>query len=199
MNTMTYKGYAAKVDFDAEDEVFTGRIAGIRDVVGFHADTVADLKAAFHEAVDDYVETCKKVGKKPQKPYSGNIMLRVDPNVHSRVAIAAELAGKSLNEWGEAVLDRAAAVEVVTLAKAAQSSGSPLFGFAEGDMAAWHKQLREGSRLFVPLPSRRDEELQNILVEMLTVEQPLVTSAVSAKSAPSKKPRPARERRSSAA
>lgn len=108
MKGMLYKGYAARIEFDGDDEIFTGKIAGIRDVIGFHADTVSDLKAAFHEAVDDYVETCKKVGKEPQKPYSGNLMLRVDPEVHSRAAIAAELAGKSLNEWGEEVLSKAA-------------------------------------------------------------------------------------------
>ena len=109
MNAMTYRGYAARIEFDAEDEIFTGRIAGIRDVVGFHAQTVDDLKQAFHEAVDDYVATCEKLGQSPQKPYSGNLMLRVDPEVHSRAAMAAELAGKSLNQWSEEVL--AAAVE----------------------------------------------------------------------------------------
>lgn len=101
MNTMTYKGYAATVQYDDEDGIFFGRLAGIRDGVGFHADTVADLKAAFHEAVDDYIETCAKIGKDPQKPYSGQIMVRVDPQVHARAALAAELAGKSLAKWTE--------------------------------------------------------------------------------------------------
>jgi predicted HicB family RNase H-like nuclease len=55
-----YKGYSARVEFDDEDEIFVGRIAGINDVVGFHADTVEDLKAAFHEAVDDYLATCAR-------------------------------------------------------------------------------------------------------------------------------------------
>ncbi|MER9236181.1 type II toxin-antitoxin system HicB family antitoxin [Mesorhizobium sp. M0622] len=108
MNAMTYKGYSARIDYDDDDEIFFGRIAGIRDGVSFHAETVAELKAAFHEAVDDYVETCAKIGKSPQKPYSGNLMLRVDPSVHSKVALAAEVAGKSLNQWGEEVLREAA-------------------------------------------------------------------------------------------
>ena len=108
MKAMSYKGYAARIEFDAEDEIFTGRIAGIRDVVGFHADNVSDLKEAFHEAVDDYLATCAKAGKSPQKPYSGNLMLRVGADVHSKVAIAAELSGKSLNQWGEEVLSEAA-------------------------------------------------------------------------------------------
>jgi predicted HicB family RNase H-like nuclease len=108
MKAMNYKGYAARVEFDAEDEIFTGRIAGIRDVIGFHADNVADLKEAFHEAVDDYLDACTKTGKEPQRPYSGNLMLRVGPEVHSKAALAAELSGKSLNQWGEEVLAEAA-------------------------------------------------------------------------------------------
>ena len=58
MNTMTYKGYAAKIDYSDEDQCFVGRIAGIRDVIGFHADNVADLRIAFEEAVDDYIAYC---------------------------------------------------------------------------------------------------------------------------------------------
>lgn len=107
-NTMTYKGYAARVEYDDEDGILTGRIAGIRDGIGFHAESVEELKKAFHEAVDDYVETCTKIGKKPQKPYSGRVMFRVDPEVHRKAALAAELSGKSLNQWAEDVLNRAA-------------------------------------------------------------------------------------------
>jgi predicted HicB family RNase H-like nuclease len=105
---MAYKGYSARIEYDDEDRIFFGRLAGIRDGVGFHADTVADLRAAFEEAVDDYLETCAKVGKEPQKPYSGKMMFRVRAEVHQRAALAAELAGKSLNQWAEEVLDRAA-------------------------------------------------------------------------------------------
>ena len=86
----------------------SGRIAGIRDGVGFHADSVEALRQAFLEAVEDYIETCAKVGKEPQKAYSGRMMFRVSPEVHRKAALAAELAGKSLNQWAEEVLDRAA-------------------------------------------------------------------------------------------
>ncbi len=105
---MTYKGYSARIDYDDEDGIFFGKIAGIRDGVGFHADTVADLRKAFHEAVDDYVATCAKVGKSPQKPYSGQIMVRVAPEVHAAAARAAELDGKSLAKWTEETLRTAA-------------------------------------------------------------------------------------------
>ena len=107
--TMTFKGYAARIEYSDEDAAFVGRIAGISDGVGFHADTVEGLRAAFHEAVDDYLETCSRIGKEPQKSHSGQVMFRVSPDVHRRAALAAELAGKSLNQWAEDVLDRAAA------------------------------------------------------------------------------------------
>jgi predicted HicB family RNase H-like nuclease len=107
-NVMSYKGYAARVEYDDDDGIITGRIAGIRDGAGFHAATVEDLRSAFHEAVDDYIETCAKIGKEPQKAYSGQVMFRVSPEVHRKAALAAELSGKSLNQWAEEVLDRAA-------------------------------------------------------------------------------------------
>ena len=107
-NVMTYKGYSARIEYDDEDELFFGRLAGIRDGVSFHGDTVAELKAAFHEAVDDYVETCSRIGKTPQKPFSGKVMFRIDPETHRRAALAAELAGVSLNQWAEQVINKVA-------------------------------------------------------------------------------------------
>lgn len=108
MNTMSYNSYHARIEYDDEDEIFFGKIAGISDIIGFHAENVAELKKAFHEAVDDYIDTCRRIGKEPQKPYSGKMMFRVDPEVHRRAAMAAELAGKSLNQWAEETLEKAA-------------------------------------------------------------------------------------------
>jgi predicted HicB family RNase H-like nuclease len=107
-NSMTWKGYSARVEYDDEDGIFTGRIAGISDVIGFHAESVEGLRASFHEAVEDYLETCAKLGKAPDKIYSGQVMFRVSPEVHRKAALAAELSGKSLNQWAEDVLSRAA-------------------------------------------------------------------------------------------
>ena len=107
-NVLKHRGYAARIEFDAEDRIFFGRIAGIGDGVSFHADTVEALVEAFEEAVDDYLETCRRAGKAPDKPYSGVVYLRVDPGVHAEAAIAAQLAGKSLNQFGEEALRKAA-------------------------------------------------------------------------------------------
>ena len=107
-NVLKHNGYQARVEFDAEDGVFVGRIAGIDDIVSFHSDTVEGLVAAFEEAVDDYLDTCKRIGKRPDKSYSGNVYLRVHEETHARVAKAAELAGVSLNQFGEEALELAA-------------------------------------------------------------------------------------------
>lgn len=107
MNTMTYKGYTARVELDERDAIFVGRLLGITDVIGFHGDTVADLRAAFEEAVEDYLDTCTKLGKVPLKPASGNLMLRIPPEVHAKAQITAQARGKSLNQWASEVLAEA--------------------------------------------------------------------------------------------
>ena len=107
--TLQYRGYRATVAFDADDTILTGRIAGINDVVGFHADDAAGLVSAFHEAVDDYLTTCASVGKAPEKTYSGRVMVRIDPAVHARAALAAQLSHVSLNQFSEEALAALAA------------------------------------------------------------------------------------------
>lgn len=106
--SMTYKGYSARIEYAADDELFVGHIAGITDIIGFHADTVAGLKAEFASAVDSYLDACAEIGKSPQKSYSGKLMLRINPGTHAKAVVAAKLAGKSLNEWGEEALNAAA-------------------------------------------------------------------------------------------
>ena len=108
MNALRYKGYMARIEFDADDELFVGHIAAINDIVGFHADTVEALKTAFHEAVDDYLDACRASGKSPEKPYSGKVMFRISPEIHAKAALAAQLQGVSLNLWAEKALKDAA-------------------------------------------------------------------------------------------
>lgn len=108
MNSMKYKGYAARIEFDGDDRIFVGHLAGIRDIIGFHGSSVEELEAAFHEAVDDYLTACAKLGQQPHAPASGKVLLRVPPEVHSAAIMAAESEGKSLNQWATHVLAEAA-------------------------------------------------------------------------------------------
>jgi predicted HicB family RNase H-like nuclease len=107
-NTMNWRGYAARVEFDEEDGLFVGHIAGIRDTVGFHADTVDGLRAAFQEAVEDYLETCAATERDPDRAFSGQMLFWVPPEVDRRAARTEELEGKSLSQLAAEVLDRAA-------------------------------------------------------------------------------------------
>ena len=104
---MNYKGFSARIEYSDEDGCFIGRVAGIQDVIGFHGQSVAKLRAAFKESIDDYLETCARVGKQPNKPYSGQFRLRLSPDLHARVALAAESKGKSLNTLITDLIERA--------------------------------------------------------------------------------------------
>ncbi|RLB86150.1 MAG: toxin-antitoxin system HicB family antitoxin [Deltaproteobacteria bacterium] len=106
MKGMNHKGYFAKVEFDYEDHIFVGHIIGIRDVIGFHGESVTELETAFQEAVDNYLAACNELGQEPNKPYSGNLMLRIPSEIHAAVASAAEASGKSINQWAAGVLDK---------------------------------------------------------------------------------------------
>lgn len=106
-NTMSYKGYLARIEFDPRDNIFVGHLLGIADQISFHGEAVSELIAAFHAAVDHYLDDCAKTGRAPEKPASGKLMLRIRPEVHAAAAIAAKASGKSLNQWADEVLERA--------------------------------------------------------------------------------------------
>jgi len=108
MNMMKYKGYVARIEYDEEDRIFVGHLAGIKDIVGFHGSTVNELERAFHESVDNYLAISEETGRRPQKPYSGNLMLRIPPEVHAAVATAAQIHGKSINQWASDTLKKEA-------------------------------------------------------------------------------------------
>ena len=107
MNTMSHKGYTARVDFDDRDNIFVGRVLGIRNMISFHGETVAGLRREFEAAVEDYLRDCKQQGLKPEKPASGKLLLRVPPEVHGAALVAAQAAGKSLNQWATELLQEA--------------------------------------------------------------------------------------------
>ncbi|GFM35911.1 type II toxin-antitoxin system HicB family antitoxin [Desulfovibrio psychrotolerans] len=99
MNAMKYKGYYAKVEFVSEDRIFVGHIIGIKDIVGFHGESVSELEQSFHEAVDNYLSACASIGQQPDRPYSGRLTLRLSPEVHAAVVAAAETTNTSVNKW----------------------------------------------------------------------------------------------------
>ncbi len=107
-NIMTYKGYTARIEFDQRDNIFAGKVIGFADTITFHGETVKELRDDFRAAIDHYIEDCAVTGRNPMKAASGKMMLRVSPEVHARALTAAKIEGKSLNQWAEEVLNKAA-------------------------------------------------------------------------------------------
>lgn len=99
MKPMRYRGYPARIEYSDEDGCFVGRVAGIRDIITFHGESVGEVREAFEEAVEFYLESCDERGETPNKPYSGKLLLRIDPEIHAAVAEAAEVDGVSINQW----------------------------------------------------------------------------------------------------
>ena len=96
---MEYKGYIGNVEFDDEANIFHGEVINLRDVVTFQGETVKQLRKAFRDSVDDYLEFCAERGESPEKPYSGKFMVRVEPELHKTLAMHAKQEHKSLNAW----------------------------------------------------------------------------------------------------
>lgn len=107
MNIMNHKGYTAKIEFDERDNIFVGRVLGLHAMISFHGETVAELRSAFETAIEEFLQDCKEQGIRPEKPASGKLMLRVPPEVHGAALVAAQAAGKSLNQWATEVLEEA--------------------------------------------------------------------------------------------
>jgi len=95
---MEYKGYHARPEYSAEDNLFIGEVIGIKDSITFHGSSVKEIENSFQEAVDDYLELCKEIGKTPEKEYSGQFIMRVPSNIHRDLVVAASSQGVSLNK-----------------------------------------------------------------------------------------------------
>lgn len=107
MNTISYKGFIGSVAFSEKDQVFFGKIEGIDGLVNFEGDSVSELTDSFHQAVDDYIAYCAEENLPLHKSYTGNLNIRINPETHSRLALAAKLAGISLNSLISQSLDKA--------------------------------------------------------------------------------------------
>ena len=104
---LRFKDYLATVSYSADDDVLYGKIFGINDLVTFEGTSVSGLKKAFHEAVNDYIDTCKELGKSPEKSYKGVFNVRVPADLHKKAALAATKNSITLNEFVKAALSYA--------------------------------------------------------------------------------------------
>lgn len=105
---MQYKGYLARIEFDEEANIFHGEVINIRDVITFQGKSVEELKKAFEESVEDYLEFCAERNEEPERPFSGRLTVRLSPEQHRKVILAAEKAGKKIDSWVADVLTKSA-------------------------------------------------------------------------------------------
>lgn len=104
---LEHRGYAGLVSFDDEAELLHGEVFGTRDVVTFQGESVAEVRQAFRDSVDDYLALCASRGESPDRPFSGQFVARLGPALHRRAAQAAAAEGLSLNAWLQQVVERA--------------------------------------------------------------------------------------------
>jgi predicted HicB family RNase H-like nuclease len=109
---MKYNGYTGTIEPDEDLGILFGRVIGLRDVITFAGNTVPELIQAFHDSVDDYLAFCVERGESPEKPYSGQFVLRVDPQLHRELANRAQEQSVSLNALIERLLEKNVASDV---------------------------------------------------------------------------------------
>ena len=97
-DVLIYKDFIASVHYSAEDDIFFGKIEGINDLVSFEGLSTSELKQAFHEAAEDYIDICKEHKKEIFKSYKGSFNVRIDPDLHRKISEIALLRGISLNQ-----------------------------------------------------------------------------------------------------
>ena len=98
MGTLKYKGYSGTVEYSEEDNCLFGKVIGMnKNIITYEGKTVEELKADFESGIDLYLESCKEREIKPQKPYSGSLNIRIPSEVHSQLALRAQMTGRSIN------------------------------------------------------------------------------------------------------
>lgn len=103
-NYLEYKGYTGTVEFSAEDNCIFGKIIGINDLINYKAQDVLELKASCEESVDDYLDTCKELGKQPNKTYNGVFNVRTAKTTHRSLVLLAARKNMKLNELASKAL-----------------------------------------------------------------------------------------------
>ncbi|MES0490222.1 MAG: type II toxin-antitoxin system HicB family antitoxin [Leptospirales bacterium] len=105
---MIYKGYTASIEFDEEAEIFFGKVVDLKDVITFQGKTVDDLKNEFINSIDDYLDFCKIKNRNPEKPYSGKFNIRIQSDLHRKIAVKAAKEHKSINDLVVDALEKVA-------------------------------------------------------------------------------------------
>lgn len=105
--TMKFEDYVATIEFDPEIDMFHGSVVNLSSPVTFYGKSVEELRQEFTQSIKTYLEVCQERGIEPEKPFSGRFNLRMTPECHRALALAAARHGKSLNAFALEVLESA--------------------------------------------------------------------------------------------
>jgi len=108
-NVLQYRGYRARIDFDSRENIFSGEVVGLSEILRFHGASVDELRADFEFAVDHYLKDCEASGRRPEHQASGKVLLRLEPSRHAAALVAAKSEGVSLNTWLARAIEHALA------------------------------------------------------------------------------------------
>ena len=107
MNTMSLNGYHAKIEYDPDLDTFRGEILGLNGGADFYGRNPKELRTEFRKSLAVYLDVCKEKGIEPRRNYSGKFNLRITPELHEQLAIAAQARGKSVNALAQEALQKA--------------------------------------------------------------------------------------------
>lgn len=96
-DTMEYKGYIARIEYDGENKLFYGIVQNTRDTIHFEGTSAHELEDAFRDSVEAYFEFCEQCGDMPNVPVSNKLWIELDPKLQQRVALSAQKTGKSVD------------------------------------------------------------------------------------------------------
>ena len=105
-NTMEYKGYVGSVEFSEEDELFFGKVMGVRALISYEGTSAKELVEDFHNSIDNYLILCEEEGNVPEKAYKGSFNIRISPELHRQAAICAISQQVTLNHLVESALKK---------------------------------------------------------------------------------------------
>jgi predicted HicB family RNase H-like nuclease len=160
---MTYKGYVGKVEFDDEADIFSGEVINLRDVITFQGTSTQELRQAFQDSVDDYLEFCAQRGEEAEKPFSGKFVVRVSPDIHRELFARARLVDKSLNSLVSEVLQAAVEKDPPAARTYETARARPLaMRDAEAATASYQLTIEEEFAWF-ELPAAVHQRLQELM------------------------------------
>ena len=110
MNLMTVDGYSARIEYDPETDLFRGEILGLSGGADFYGANPDELRLEFKKSLDVFLEVCREQGIDPRKRFSGKFNLRIPPDLHEKLAMAAQAQGISLNSLAQEALEKSVIV-----------------------------------------------------------------------------------------